>query len=201
MKHKTYSVYTLAELSAEARKRAIEDHRTFLGQEWDGDTVIEDAKLVLAFAGFTIDRIYYSGFWSQGDGACFTGSWSAANVDPAAMRANCPVDTVLHDIADRMAAIAARLPFASFTVKHSGRHSHEYCTEFEIQLFEDGEIPEGREAQADIDEKALIETARDAMRWIYRQLEKDYEWDTAEPQAIESIEANEYEFTEDGKID
>jgi hypothetical protein len=200
MKTKTYNTYSFDELSPEARARAIEDHRQFLGEEANGESVIEDAKRVLSFAGFNIDRVYYSGFWSQGDGACFEGSWDARKVNADAMRKECPIDTELHRIADAMAAIAAKFPFASFSVKHSGHYCHQYCTSFNVSIAnEEGEEIESPER--DGAEGALIELARDAMQWIYRGLEKEYDYQTAEEQVIESIRANEYEFTEDGKID
>jgi hypothetical protein len=200
MKTRTYNTYSFDELSPEARERAIEDHRQFIGEHENGEYVIEDAKRVLSLAGFNIDRVYYSGFWSQGDGACFEGSWDASKVNAAAMHKECPVDTELHRIADSMAAIAKVFPFASFTVKHSGHYCHQYSTSFDVSIAnEEGDeidTPEREKA-----EESLIELARDAMEWIYNGLEKEYDYQTAEEQVIESIRANEYEFTEDGKID
>lgn len=194
MKNKTYTVYTFAELSGPARQRAIDDHRQFIAEQWDGETTIEDAKQMLAFSGFDVGRVFYSGFSNQGDGACFEGSWRASDVAAPAMKDNAPEDKELHRIADGMAAIAALYPLASFSVTHKGRYSHEYCTDFD---FNEGDGPE----LAGDDAAKMIELARDAMRWIYRQLEKEYDYQTAEAQVIESIEANGYEFTEDGRID
>jgi hypothetical protein len=37
------------------------------------------------------------------------------------------------------------------------------------------------------------------MRWIYRQLEREYDYQNADAQVDENIRANEYEFYEDGK--
>jgi hypothetical protein len=200
MKTKTYNVYSFAELSGPARQRAIEAHREFLGQEWDGEATIDDAKQAFAYAGFDISEVHFSGFWSQGDGACFEGSWRAADVNPAGMREYAPIDVELHRIADQLAEIAKAFPFASFTVKHSGHYSHKYCTEFSVSIpTADGdeiETPERDKAEKDI-----IELARDAMEWIYRQLEKDYDWVTDEKQVIESLEGAGYDFTENGDID
>lgn len=200
MKTKTYNVYTFAELSGPARQRAIDAHRQFIGDQWDGETTIEDAKQCFAFAGFDIKEVHYSGFSSQGDGACFTGSWRAADVNAAGMKDHAPVDSELHRIADRLAAIAALYPFASFTVKQRGHYMHEYCTDFTVSIVDENgdELPESIAGTAEAD---LIELARDAMRWTYRQLEKEYDYQTAEAQVVESIEANAYEFTADGRID
>lgn len=197
MKTLSYNVYSFAELDAKAQARAIDEHRIFVSQDWDGETTIEDAEQCLAFAGFIVDKVHYSGFSSQGDGACFTGSWSAAAVDPAGMKGHAPIDKELHRIADELTVLAARFPFASFTVKQSGHYSHEYCTEFSFSLVDENgdELPDVDDA-----EKQLIELSRDAMCWIYRQLEKGYEWCMADEQVRDSIEANEYDFTQAGHI-
>lgn len=194
MKTKTYNVYSFAELSGPARQRAIENHREFLSQDWNGSDVIGDAKNVLRHAGFTVDRISYSGFWSQGDGASFTGTWAAANVNAKAMRDDCPVDEELHALVDALADIAAKYPALTARIVRTSHHySHEYTVSVDAE--NDGaDLPPGIEDE-------LTNLARDAMRWIYRELEGSYEAETEELAVIESIEANEYEFTEDGEID
>lgn len=200
MKTKTYNTYSFAELSGPAREKAIEDHRQYIGEQWDGECTIEDAKQMLVFAGFTVKDILYSGFWSQGDGACFTGSWQASKVSAAQMRDNAPVDAELHRVADGLAVLAAKFPHSSFTVRQFGRYLHEYCTEFIFSLVDENgdELPDSVVGDG---EKDLTTLARDAMRWIYRGLEKEYDYQTAEAQVIESIEANGYEFTANGKLD
>jgi hypothetical protein len=196
MKTKTYAVYSFDELSPEAQKRAIAAHREFLSREWSAETVIQDAKQAFAFASLEINKVFYSGFWSQGDGACFEGTWRARGVNAAGMREYAPIDAELNRIADGFAKIAAQFPEAEFVVKHSGHYYHENCTEFSFDLPETLSDSEFHRI-----EKNLTELAKDAMRWIYRQLEKEYEWATADEQVIESIRAKGYEFTEDGQID
>ena len=199
MKTKSYNVYSFAELSSKARERAIEKVREFVSQDWDGEDSIINAKQAFAHAGFDIKTIHYSGFSCQGDGASFTGSWKASDVNAKNMREYAPVDKTLHRIADDFAAIAKAFPEASFKVNQSGRYMHEYYTDFSVELYEDARIDWTSEAVKI--EEHLIQLARDAMRWTYRQLEKEYDFAMADPQIIENIEANDYEFTEDGKID
>ncbi len=198
MKTKSYNVYSFSELSPKARERAIEQMREHVIRVWNGDATIEDAKQAFAHAGFNIERVHYSGFSCQGDGASFTGSWRAADVNVAAMREYAPKDEELHRIAEGFAAITNDFPEASFTVKQSGHYMHEYCTDFSFVVTdnEGNDIALSSEA-----EDALIGLARDAMRWTYRQLEREYDWETADAQVVEAIEGNDYEFTEEGKID
>ncbi len=199
MKTKTYNVYSFAELSPKARQVAIDAHRQFESENWDSDCTTDDAKQVYQALGFEIRKVYYSGFSSQGDGACFEGSWNASNCDYDKAASDCPQDDRYNRIALAVSEIAKAFPFASLSVSHRGQYSHEYCTDFTVCMVDSqGDLIETLEAQKA--ETDLVELSRDVMRWIYRQLEKDYEWALADEQIIENIEANEYEFTSEGKI-
>lgn len=200
--------YKFDELDERAKERARDWYRqgAFEYEWWD--EVFEDAKQCLALAGFTIDRIYFSGFSSQGDGACFEGSWRAANAQPVkAMKQHAPQDKDLHAIAAAMREVAKARPDASMSVKHRGRYSHEHCTEFDVSADgpewdddvrrSDAEWSALRDREAEIEE-TIIETSRDAMRWIYRQLEREYDYLNSDEQVDEAIRANEYEFNQDG---
>ncbi len=48
-------------------------------------------------------------------------------------------------------------------------------------------------------EEAVIEALRDLARWLYRQLEREYEYLTSDEAVDEAIIANEYTFTETGR--
>ena len=45
----------------------------------------------------------------------------------------------------------------------------------------------------------LTKTLRAFADWIYLQLQNEYEYQNSDEQVAETIEANEYEFTVDGK--
>ena len=78
MKTKTINVYSFDELSEQAKEKAREWFRagTLDYEWWDG--VFEDAKRVGALIGIGIDDIRFSGFWSQGDGASLSGTYTYA---------------------------------------------------------------------------------------------------------------------------
>lgn len=48
-------------------------------------------------------------------------------------------------------------------------------------------------------EEIVIEALRDLARWLYRQLEREYDYQTSDEVADESIEANGYTFTDEGR--
>lgn len=192
---KQTTVFQFDELDDSAKDRARQWYRDGgFDYEW-WDCTFEDAKECLKLAGFTIKDIYFSGFSSQGDGACFVGSWSARDVQPGKLKEYAPQDTELHRIAEEMENIARQSPFSSMSVKQRGHYSHEMCTEFTVSVTDD----QDNEIDSPEIEELIIETSRDAMRWIYRTLEKEYDYLSSDAQVDETIRINEYEFTAEGK--
>lgn len=212
------TVYQFDELSEAAKEKAREWFRR--GQDGDNyfaESVIEDAEQCAEFIGVEFDKrtvrlcgggtrqepcVYWSGFSSQGDGACFEGSWRADRVKPAKLKEHAPEDKELHRIAAEFESLAKKFPQAAFRVKHRGHYSHKYCTEFDFQFPDDNEGEDWPEEKRDAWNKVcdnLKEAARDFMEWIYDQLEKEHEYRNEDEQIDEAIRINEYEFTAEGE--
>ena len=184
------NIYTFDELADDAKERAREWWRGGFLQDSDWHIfTIDDAKECMTLLGFAVTDVLYTGFWSQGDGACFTGQWYAENVCPVAkMRAHSPKDAVLLRLSRDLNALARKDKEACATLKHCGSYCHENTIGFSVDC--------RRDDTAD----ALKELSREAMQWIYRQLEAEYEYLTADAQVDGAIRVNEYEFTESGRI-
>lgn len=205
---KETEVFKFAELSDRAKERALREYSEH-GMYYDWwKFVEEDAKECFKLCGFDINKVYFSGFWSQGDGACFEGSWRARDVKPGGLKARAPQDEELRRIAAKLERLADEFPRAALTVKHVGSYSHEYATRFEVEFpddvieelpFDSPESHARRKVLADAEEE-LIEVARDAMRWTYQALETDYCYLTSEESVAEMSEANGWEYTEEGKL-
>lgn len=136
------------------------------------ESVTDDAKQIASLMGWNIDRVYFTGFWSQGDGACFEGSFAYAKGCARNVRRYAPQDERLHDIADRWQALQVRnFYMLEGTVRHRGHYYHENSTEFDWYNRDDSyrALPDGSDDEA-------TEIARDFMRWIYRALEREYEY-------------------------
>ena len=69
------------ELDDSAKEEAREWMRECVNSDnyWS-ESVIEDWKQILDYLGFYDIDIFWSGFWSQGDGACFVGKWRDTQV-------------------------------------------------------------------------------------------------------------------------
>ena len=200
MKVVSTEIFKYNELSEKAKEKAREWYRKLNSQDnfWS-ESVIDDAKEAAKHLGFHIDKVYFSGFWSQGSGACFEGIFRSSELEAGGIRAYAPQDTELQRIADEIEKIINQFYLVALKVRHSGHYSHENCTDFTVSITdnEDNEVDSKEAADA---EKNLIELSKSLMKWIYRNLEKEYEYQNTDEQIVENIEANDYNFTESGKV-
>ena len=215
----TKEIWSFGELSERAKEKARDWYREgAFDYDWY-DYTYEDARTCAELMGIDIatrsenwantstgksgttkrDCIYFSGFSSQGDGACFEGT-----IRP---RADAVASLATHASNDeRLAAIAAELAaiheltrgLIVAVVRHSGSYSHEYTMDFDFEYPDEDEDAPLSDAVKDAAEKRLTEACRDFARWIYRTLESEYDYLNSDAAVDESIEANEYEFNEDG---
>lgn len=201
-------VFTFAELDSSAKENARNWYRA--SAELDTDCIFDDAVTIAGLLGISIatrsvplmnggtrgaPKIYWSGFASQGDGACFEGSYQYRKGAAKEVRAYAPQDKALHRIADGLQALQ-RKHFYSLqaSVSHTGRYSHEYSTDIAVE--------DSRDSWRDIGtaEESVKDYLRDFMRWIYRALESEWDYINSDSQVDESIDCNGYEFTADGQI-
>lgn len=196
-----YTVEELKELSTSAYERAYQWWlERFDGDQW-WDYVYEDFRRIAEILGITVEDIEFSGFCSQGDGARFTGEYSYVPGSVKAIKKYAPQDEVLHRIA-RDLQLAQRYAFYRLTVNikpgyFGGNYVHENTVVFE------GHGRYYSYSLTDNEEKALEgveEALTDLMRWLYRQLEKEWEYVSSYEQFEDSCEANDYLFDEDGSI-
>jgi hypothetical protein len=205
---KETTVFKFDELSDRAKERARDKYReSALDYEW-WEFVYDDAATCLGILGIDVMQasarlmdgttrakpaIYFSGFSSQGDGACFDCRYDYAKGAPKAIKAHAPQDAELLRIANELQDVQRRNFYRlTATSKHSGRYSSETSTTIEVYLGDDDAPKETYETAAEL--------LRDAMRWVYRQLEQEYDYQMSAEQIDESLRANDYDFDEDGSL-
>lgn len=203
------TVFRLDELSGTAKEKARAWYREG-GFDYDWfESVYDDFERICAIIGVHLDTrdvrlygggtrqkpaIWFSGFWSQGDGACFEGRYSHAKGASGQIRDYAPEDGDLHRIADALEAIQRRNFYQLHaTVTHRGRYCHEYSMSISVER----DSPSEQVMTADA-EDAVAEALRGLARWLYRQLEREYEYLTSDDAVDEAIIANDYTFTETG---
>lgn len=190
-------VYSFDELSDKAKETAREWIRG-KGYPFDGwhDSVIEWAKEAGEIIGIDISRVYFSGFWPQGDGASFEGTYHYRKGALAALRKDCPNETRLHNIAGELQSIQRRNFYAlSAGITQRGNYCHEHNMRVDV---EDARDNYGY-CRDDSAESDITEAMQDFARWIYATLEREYDWLMSDEQVDDCLWANGYQFTEDGK--
>ena len=204
------TVFTIDELSDTAKENARIWYRDQgFHDDWyhfvyeDFETICRILGVTLAtspvrlYGGGTRDKpqLFFTGFGNQGDGASFAGQYNHARGGAKGIRAHAPNDTELHRIADRLLAVQRRNFFQLHaTVRQQGRYCHEYCMAIEVERDSPTWQP-----PADGAEDTLKEALRDLARWLYRQLQSEYEHQTSDAVVDEAIAVNEWSFTAKGK--
>ena len=180
------------------RTSLIEKHRYINvehGDWWDcvESDFIEDMKQV----GIHVDKIYFSGFWSQGDGACFVGS-----LDNALTYLN-------HHHVDQFPMLRKLIEMGGTvwaTSDHRGRyyHSNSVSINAECEAFWQCANPKSELQEAVIQrwdgmvdkeivdfEAALAEQWRTYMNDLYTKLEEEHDYLTSDDGVWDTLVANE----------
>ena len=188
MQTKVIETYGIEELEGRAKENALEWLREGLDYEWY-DSVFEDAKKCASILGIEIDNIYFSGFYSQGDGACFNGRFSYAKGWKKALKEYAPIDTELLRIGQELQGI--QKPFL-YSLSGTIDCNYRYKSTKAVFHWSDN-TPESIESD-------LSQAFTDFASWIYLNLEKQYGWLTSEECLIENANSNGYAFDSEGRI-
>ncbi len=199
------------------RTELLEKHRDInVHDDWwqpTYDAFADDMRL----KGIRVEAMYFSGFSSQGDGACFEGRVDDWSLFLPTVGVTCP------------AVIALAKEHWNLFVEHRGRYYHEHCTHFDIYMpnpedhgrsyydsFAERYTPYPWDAD-DIRTKAWLallqqvdyakleedmqEAFRGHMRDLYKRLEEEYDYLTSYEVVWEAIRANglDEELTEEDR--
>jgi len=197
----TTTIYEFEELDEAVKEKVIEKfHDINTDYDW-WEHIYEMYMDRDTETGFDIDKIYFSGFRSQSDGAMFEGS---------------PNEDILHFITPRYnnqqyqknwSRVIKLIKNGDINIygsfKHHGHyyHSKSYSDNLETEFTNDWQYKNYSNIE-DICEDILEEIREyyeDLCNKIYHSLEQEYEYFTSREAIEETIIANEYEFTEDGK--
>ncbi|MBN9011292.1 MAG: hypothetical protein J0H63_14695, partial [Rhizobiales bacterium] len=143
------TVYELHELSDAAKDKARDWFREGVG-DWDWhDFIFEDFEEICRILGIELRThsvrlmgggtrqkscIWFTGFSSQGDGACFEGSYRYESKSPRRIREHAPQDAELHRIADCLFEIQRDNFFQLHAgISHRGRYCHAYSMEISVE--------------------------------------------------------------------
>lgn len=172
MKTKTINCLLFSELNAEQKKRVIENYQYInIDCNWYSFT-LDDWKEKLERQGFLSPEIYFSGFYSQGDGASFT-----ADID---------LEKFLSGRRVKVKYVTELALYKetgdNVVITTSGHYSHEYTMSIDSDNL-----------SAEL-EDFILEEAREQARKIYRDLRAEYEYLMTDEAISETLEVNGYYF-------
>jgi hypothetical protein len=213
--------YDYQELEEDAKQKVREwwyEHG--LWDRWYEDTY-EDFKRDGYDLGFVIDKFSFTGFYSQGDGACWEGK-----VDVAQWLKTHTNDSIARDA--WCALIQEEFCNKHFNIYTKNNHySHsntmtcvgwDWCDENGEEdylylklpsIFQGMHYKDVRNLITSSDyiykdpndiEQAAFESAKEYADKLYKQLREEYEYLTSEESLIQSCEANDWRFDEEGDM-
>lgn len=185
--------------------KTIDKHRHINvdGIDW-WDSIYEMFKEDMKEQGIYVSNMYFSGFWSQGDGACFEGQLDDV---PLFLEKNFKPDEypMIRKLLDSGGSL-------KFSTSHDGHYYHENCTRFYIEadrLEYCVDIPTDFHQQVveqwdkELDneildfEKESVEIFKNYMRDLYRKLEKEYDYLVGDEAVQETVIANDLQEVDD----
>lgn len=204
---KEFTVYSVDDVlnMPELKNKVFEKYYAF-NVDFDGwhDFLLDEWKEKLESYGFYQPEINYSGFCRQGDGASFT----CYRVDIPLFLENFGDEIGLTEKQKKLLlALMKDYEVFGFAVKRRTHHYYhentvyvdsEYCLYYFQQ--KTPRLASFLETTMQNVENAIAEKVIEFSRQIYRELEKEYDYLTSETAVFESLQANDCEFTEDGKI-
>lgn len=216
--------YSFNELSPEAQREALDNYRDINVEHPDWhDYVIDEFKEEMKEKfGFEVDDVRYSGFYSQGDGASFTGE----AIDKALFLKNALGVTSSSDVfdneedseEDELRSLIGDLRNIGFDNRerlkaddlyfnvrrqHGSRYVHENTIDGDVDADEwDLDDDDERDFDGFVQdlERKTTEWAREQSRDLYRRLEDEYEAQTSDEAVEDTLIDNDYTFNEEGRI-
>ena len=181
MREITVKAYKFDELSEEAQERALNAFRDINVEFnwWEGSyyTIRAAGNLL----GLDIDRIHFDAYLY----CIFDANYEYARGAVKAVKAEFPYATDLHEVARKLQALQRRHFYSLSCAVTEGRSMNRY------RCFRFGEDYECEELGDIIDDFA---------HWARILLRDEYKYLTSDEAVQEAIEANEHEFTEEGKL-
>ena len=169
-------IYSFTELSEAVQKKVIEDNYNInVHHEWY-EYIYED--FISNNKYFEVDNIYFSGFWSQGDGAMFEYSLIKQEL--------------IDEFIDSLELSPMRKQWLENNIcisgkgKHSGHYYHENCCSHSIYWeVDNGDLDwtsnfyQWLKSFAEDFEDFVVDRYRDLARDLYRSLEKEHDYLTS----------------------
>jgi hypothetical protein len=175
-------VFKFQELSSKTQNRTLEKNREILVNDWWYEPIIENFKERLSQLGYWDIHCFFSGFYSQGDGASFIAKYHYEEiVDPDGF------GDILNNLQKKY-----NNDLRGRIIKTSSNYNHENTMTLDYL-----------ESDVDVDVEDINEfrtISRMLARTLYKELEKEYDYLTSDKAIADYFAENETYFYKDGEI-
>lgn len=190
MKKITINLYKFDELTEEAKQKSIEENRYINTECWGWWHSVEDMfKENMAKLGYEVEKIYFSGFNSQGDGACFEGKvyildWLKAHKLGKKYR------SLYNYVAEHGGYV---------TIAQIGHYYHERSMAFDEDSFYYEMDSESKAVDQMTKVMELIEEeVEEQARQLYKDLKAESDYLMSDDVVADVLTINEYDFLAEG---
>lgn len=201
-------LYEFSELNDKAKEKALSGlHDVNVFDDWY-EFIYDDFISIAETIGITINknRIHFSGFYSQGDGSAFKASVNIGDLIAGIVKQSwweyapqLVLSLTAPDVDRRVLKLIQSLAIdCTGEVKQPSRGY--YINAYLTTYFPQDHSYVNINSELNKLETWFEQTAETLNHYLYKSLENEYEYQTSEKAIIETIEANEYSFTADGKI-
>lgn len=173
---KTY--LTFDELDESQKAKALDKYRDWNVEHGDNwfEFIIEDRTKILELLGFSNVNIEFSGFSSQGDGACFTGQFD--------------MPKTTQELNKRIGLVKEYAP--QFNLYNFDMLQLAGPDDIIIEIYKTGRY--SNSCYVSCDDEQLKDFVKDFCNQMYKDLESEYNYLTSDEIVAESLIANEVEF-------
>lgn len=200
---KTINIYKFEELSENAKQKAIENFNALNNWENYDQSFTEFLKA----SGYENVKTYYSGFYSQGDGACFV----FKSLDFDKFFTACEGWGEYSELHNNFLTSYPKLirqikrikDILFYRQSHRGQYYHSKSVMLEYELDVDlnrKHSTKHSDKYAEAFEKVLRVLNQELANLYYKDLQSDYEYQQSEEYLAEYFANDDYEFLENGEV-
>lgn len=199
---KKRKTYKFSELCKADQDRLIDKHRDINTDYdwWDG--VYDDWIEKLEGLGFTEPKIWFSGFSSQGDGACF--DCSSMDIDKFLESNKVQMICIFFPHMEIVKMLSEGIHMSTEIISHHYEHEHtrrmafsyDYCVD--LPALEDYIEEKCGTGTVNAFEEFVESTRLKLCKELYRILEKQYDYLTSDEAIKETLQDQDWEYDENG---
>lgn len=202
---KEYDVYEFSELDDKAQEKAYSDwYETAAYYEW-WDITLDEFKGICETFGLIVSDIEFE-LGGRSDGVTFEADYEyKPGCKQAARQHWFELDDEILGIVDALVELQRPAFYQIVASTRFTRNAWPYGDGMGLDIDSNNEYiwpgftDDADERQGMAADK-LLDIFQDLAHWLYKRLDQEYEYLTSMESFLESIEANEWQFTEDGSI-